>query len=88
MGRFRLTGLRLRVMMAFATLLILGATVVWGSATPVSAHAPGHCGHYDYPNGGWYTDYVYHYWSGNHHYNVYDHYLYGAYQHTEYVLCN
>lgn len=54
-----------------------------------SAHDTSHCYHGDIPNGGWYTAVAYHYTTGTGaHYNVYDHYLYGYYQHTESNLCN
>jgi hypothetical protein len=58
------------------------------SAPAAQAHNTSHCFHGDIPNGGWYTQYNYHYWYGNTHYNVYTHYLYGTLQHPEYNVCN
>ena len=56
--------------------------------SPASAHAPTNCYHGNQFEGGWTAIYVYHYWDGPIHFNVYDHYLNGSYQHTYYLQCN
>lgn len=62
---------------------------VLGMAGVAGAHGTDHCYHGNIdPPGGWYNDYIGHYTTANgNHYNVYDHYLYGNYEHREYNLC-
>ncbi len=77
-------GRRSLVMVALAAGVMTSSVI---TATPAAAHDPSNCFHGDYRDGGWYVDYLYHFNSGSNHYNVYDHYLYGVYQHRQYLLC-
>jgi hypothetical protein len=69
-----------------AVLAVTGAVLAAPSAS--HAHDTTHCYHGNIYSGAWTTKYLYHYWSGNAHYNVYEHLYNGVWQHDEWNLCN
>ena len=78
-----------RRVFAIALLVAMLALSMSASDAPAAlAHDTSHCYHGNIYNGGWVSYYGGHFWWGSRHYNVYYHYLYVRYQHTEYNLCN
>lgn len=78
----------LALISAFVAAFALALALAMATPPISQAHDTNHCVHYDVRNGGWYTDYIAHYWYGSAHYHIYDHLLYGRFQHRELNLCN
>lgn len=83
-----LIGLCRRIGVAIAAGAILGATVMLGAAVPATAHDTAHCYHGNIYNGSWVTKFESHKtYVGIGHYNYYEHYYNGVYQHYESNEC-